>query len=75
MPNPATDFLNIVLRGNPEGDVVFEIFDGSAKLIYQNKFYGNFKRFTAHIERLAPGIYYAKLMTGDHIFTEKFVKL
>jgi hypothetical protein len=74
MPNPATDFINIVLKGEGEGDAAFAIFDGSGKRVYEKMFYGNFKRFTANIESLAAGMYYARLIASDCVFTEKFIK-
>jgi len=68
------DYINIVLKGANEGDAVFTIFDASGKLVYKKSFFGKFKRFTANIEGLAPGIYSVRLISTDHLFTEKFIK-
>ena len=74
IPNPATDYLNIVLNGMYKGDAIFAIYEGSGKMVYRKSFYGELKRFLADIKILAPGIYHARLIAGDRTFTEKFVK-
>jgi len=74
IPNPATDYLNIVLKGMYKGDAIFAIYEGSGKMVYRKAFYGELKRFLADIKILAPGIYHARLIAGDRTFTEKFVK-
>ena len=74
MPNPATDFLNIILKGVADDAAVFTIYDGAGKLVYTRTFSQGFKKFIANIEELAPGLYHARLISSDLVFTEQFVK-
>jgi alkaline phosphatase D len=76
-PNPANDFLSIQLFQSVKGDLKFEIFDMSGKLVTsqesKNSESGVYKHFV-NTSVISSGVYILKINAAGHSQTLKFVK-
>lgn len=69
-PNPANDV--VVIEASEYKDVKVVIYDNIGRLVLASKLSGN--RTTVGISGFSPGIYILKLLNGQEITTQKFLK-
>jgi hypothetical protein len=74
-PNPFTDNVNIELKNPVSGDVYFEIYDVSGKIIYQEKMNCNqTTSFTWNGSHLKEGMYFYGIYGKECVVRGKMVK-
>lgn len=76
-PNPANDFITIQLHQPLEGDLKFEIYDLSGKLISLELIGSSLSGVSKHVvntEGIASGIYILNINAAGHSQTIKFIK-
>lgn len=74
-PNPANDFINIVVEGRSD-EAIVQVYDINGKLIIDNTEQLNqgFVNVQLPISELAEGVYYVNVIDGDKVYTQKFSK-
>lgn len=76
-PNPANDFITIQMHQPLSGDLAFEIFDISGKIMSTEQIKGVGSGVSKHIvntQGLASGIYILKINAAGYSQTIKFIK-
>jgi len=71
MPNPATDFMNILLP-IIEGTQALKIFDITGKIVY-DKEYSNTSNIEINVSEFKKGIYFLKIDNQTNSYCKKFV--
>ena len=75
MPNPARDFINVVFRNTEDEQAIFSIFDLAGRIVYTNELDPESKRLLVNIGEFSPGLFNARLISGNKTYTEKLIKL
>ena len=71
MPNPATDFINILLPV-VDGIQTLKIFDITGKLVYSNE-YSNTGNIEVNVSEFKKGIYFLKIENQTNSYCKKVV--
>lgn len=69
-PNPTKDILNITTKTPLEDDTVYTIFDINGRQIVSTKL----KTQAIDVSALSSGNYLLRIISGEHIKTQKFIK-
>jgi beta-glucanase (GH16 family) len=72
-PNPAIDYVNIVLPFNSSKEYELRIYDLSGVIIFQDHAWINRKEIPVHISNIPPGCYLIGLSAGDKIYRKMLV--
>jgi len=70
-PNPANDYVRLDFLGNLD-DKIIQLVDMTGQLVSEYSGVGNFTEL--NIGHLSAGIYFVKIILGDDVWTQKFVK-
>ena len=70
--NRKQDILNIVCGNENSENLQLEIFTIDGKMAIKTLLYNNIN--SVSVENLAPGIYICRVMNGNRILTQKFIK-
>jgi len=71
MPNPATDFMNILLP-IVDGTQALKIFDITGKIVYSNE-YSNTSNIELNVSQFKKGIYFLKIDNQTNSYCKKVV--
>ena len=76
-PNPATDYLNVVLQGNDDADLQLQFFDAIGRRLQVSTVYAGSNEATLDIAGYRAGIYFLKVSTinGTTIRTFQVAKI
>jgi len=70
--NRKQDILNIVCGNENSENLQLEIFTIDGKMAIKTLLYNNIN--SVSVENLAPGIYICRVMNGNRVLTQKFIK-
>ncbi len=76
-PNPVADMATIAYDLKAQGNVTFEIFDITGKVLGQRSFSkqtAGEHLFSLPVDQLAPGAYFIKMTSGQSVETARFIK-
>jgi hypothetical protein len=72
-PNPASEFLNIELRGIAESRAAsISLYGINGNLLHQDKFHGNTRLHLSNLN-LTSGVYLVRVQTESKVFTRKIL--
>lgn len=77
-PNPATNVLYLITNNLPESDYTIELYDQQGKLVKSVIIGAETSEWNLHgidISDLQSGLYFAKAVSNQNIFTARFIKL
>jgi len=77
-PNPVSEFLNLEVGGESDGEGTIEVFDRNGKLIYRGdvSFEGsNFQASSAELNVVSPGTYVIRIVIDHQEQVLKFIKI
>lgn len=72
-PNPSNDEIEILLKNELKGKIDVEIVDEFGKVVIRKESLDPNERKIS-ILHLKEGIYFCKLINGDHVITKSFIK-
>ena len=72
-PNPVIDYLNISLPEAAADNVIVQIIDITGMSVREYSFVSSIGNITIPTEGIAPGAYFLRVLSGRHVFAEKFI--
>jgi hypothetical protein len=75
-PNPALNFINVVLNDESKTDILIEIINTLGVTVSRNEFDKNSLKhnYTLDISHLKVGTYFIRVKVNQAIYSEKFIK-
>ena len=64
-PNPATEFIKILLKGNDDLDLQVELYDAIGRELMVSKVYAGENEKSLDVTAFRPGIYFLKIATSN----------
>jgi photosystem II stability/assembly factor-like uncharacterized protein len=71
-PNPADEFINIILDKNIESEIIVGIYNMQGKNVFTKK-YHQANSVNIDVNNLLKGVYMVKVVTGKDILTQKLI--
>ncbi|MBL4656943.1 MAG: T9SS type A sorting domain-containing protein, partial [Flavobacteriales bacterium] len=62
-------------RNTEDEQAIFSIFDLAGRIVYTNELDPESKRLLVNIGEFSPGLFNARLISGNKTYTEKLIKL
>jgi hypothetical protein len=75
-PNPAGDFVQILLQSEKAEDAVMHVFDLRGTLVHSSNLnlHEGLNQHGVNLQKFSSGMYVVHISTKDKLFTKKFVK-
>lgn len=72
-PNPASNFVYVEFAKRPRGNVAFQIFDMSGRMILQRSDHSANDRLEINVSSFSPGTYMLHVETDENEITKKLI--
>ncbi len=76
LPNPANDFIQLILSAAKSADAVVSVDDLTGQHLYMKEWNlsEGINQHVIHLERFTSGMYVVHINTGENTFSKKFIK-